>query len=150
MDKQLTKHFALSEFVDSPTARRLGIDNTPTTHALDNLQALANTICEPARQGLRIPIRITSGYRSWRLNSAVGGVKGSQHEQGEAVDMVCEDNKRLFDYIRNYLAFDQLIWEHGTDSAPAWVHVSHSRRRANRRQVLRAIKQNGLTKYIPL
>lgn len=150
MDKQLTKHFSLSEFVGSPTARKIGIDNTPTSEALDNLKALANAICEPARQGLRLPIRITSGYRSWRLNRAVGGVKGSQHEQGEAVDLVCQDNRALFEYIRRYLIFDQLIWEHGDEHAPQWVHVSYTKRRPNRGQVLRAKRQGGRTKYIAL
>lgn len=142
----LTQHFLLSEFIDSPTATSLGIDNTPNAGVIANLQALANAVCEPARQGLRFPIRVTSGYRCPNLNTAVGGSSTSQHVKGEAVDLVCEDNRKLFDYIRQYLPFDQLIYEFGDDNAPAWVHVSYSRR-YNRRQVLRAVRRNGKARY---
>lgn len=141
------KYFTLEELTDSPTAKRLGIDNTPTSEVLKNLQHLVAHILDPAREAIGVPIRITSGYRSWQLNGAVGGSKTSQHARGEAVDMVCADNRRLFEYIRQHLTFDQLIWELGDGTAPAWVHVSYTADRANRRQVLRAIKRGGKTIY---
>lgn len=133
----LTKNFSLSEFVESDTAKRLGIDNTPTKEAKENIKVLARAICQPCRDALGMPIRISSGYRSWQLNTAVGGSKTSQHAKGEAVDLVCADNRRLFNYILENLTFDQLIWEEGSDAAPAWVHVSYTTDRVNRMQVLR-------------
>ena len=69
--------------------------------------------------------------------------------KGEAVDIdTVSDNKKLFDYIKDNLPFDQLIWEYGTDNAPDWVHVSYSEVR-NRKQVLRATKSGGKTVYLP-
>jgi hypothetical protein len=53
----------------------------------------------------------------------------------------------VFNYIRKYTHFKQLIWEFGTDSQPAWIHVSYELNN-NRGQVLKAIKKNGKTKYI--
>jgi hypothetical protein len=58
-------------------------------------------------------------------------------------------NKMLYDYIKDNLEFDQLIWEFGTDANPDWVHVSYSKVK-NRKQKLKAIKSNGKTSYIPL
>lgn len=133
----LTKNFSLSEFVESPTAKRLGIDNTPTSEVKANIRVLARAICQPCRDALDIPIRISSGYRSRALNTAVGGSKSSQHVKGEAVDLVCADNRRLYNYILEYLTFDQLIWEEGSDATPAWVHVSYTTDRVNRMEVLR-------------
>lgn len=55
---------------------------------------------------------------------------------GRAVDITTENNKKVFDFIRNNLTFDQLIWEEGDDNQPAWIHVSY-REGNNRNQVLR-------------
>ena len=48
-------------------------------------------------------------------------------------------NKEVFDWVRANLNFDQLIWEGGTVEEPDWVHVSLTKHRANRKQVLRMI-----------
>jgi len=55
-------------------------------------------------------------------------------------------NAQIFNYIKDNLEFDQLIWEFGTEDNPAWVHVSLSKRN-NRNQILRAYKVDGKTKY---
>lgn len=56
------------------------------------------------------------------------------------------NNAQIFNYIKDHLEFDQLIWEFGTDDNPAWVHVSLSKRN-NRNQILKAIKVGGKTHY---
>lgn len=133
------KYFTLDELTASDKAKRLNIDNTPTPEAKARLVALVAHILDPLREAMGVPIRVTSGYRSPQLNKAVGGVKASQHQRGEAVDFVCLDMAKAFEYIKKALPFDQLIWEYGDDRAPAWIHVSY-RMGANRRQVLRIRK----------
>jgi hypothetical protein len=59
-------------------------------------------------------------------------------------------NKQIFDYIKANLNFDQLIWEFGTDANPDWVHVSYNSDGAQRKQILKAVKAGGATKYLPL
>ena len=143
----LSKHFTLDEMLKSPTAQRLGIDNTPNAEQLENLRDLVEFVLEPLRIHYGRPIIVTSGFRCAKLNKAVGGSATSQHVKGEAVDIRSvsdrrDDNKELFDMIREMgLPFDQLINEYDYD----WVHVSYSPR--NRRQVLRAVKQGGKTVY---
>ena len=56
----------------------------------------------------------------------------------------------MFNHIKNYLTFDQLIWEFGDDENPDWIHVSYTERRKNRGRVLRAIRENGRTKYLEI
>jgi hypothetical protein len=81
------------------------------------------------------------------VNSKVGGAKTSQHVQAQAADIKYDGgNEVLFNWIRENLDFDQLIWEFGTDKAPSWVHVSYSNTK-NRKQILKAVKYNGKTKY---
>jgi zinc D-Ala-D-Ala carboxypeptidase len=53
----------------------------------------------------------------------------------------------VFNYIKDNLVFDQLIWEFGSKECPDWVHVSYNYGK-NRGQILRAVKQNGKTKYV--
>jgi D-alanyl-D-alanine dipeptidase len=111
---------------------------------------IANNIFQPLRDGIGKPIRISSGYRSEKLNKAVGGSKTSQHNKGQALDLVATTgftNKDIFDYIKKHLEFDQMIWEFGTDKNPDWVHVSYNKGK-NRKQVLKAIKKDGKTLYI--
>lgn len=128
------KYFTIEELCRSNKAKKLGIDNTPhNSSVVDNLISLVNHVLDPARERLGSPITVTSGYRGPSLNSAVGGVKKSQHLNGQAADLVCNDNKKLFDIIRDNLNFDQLIWENGGQ----WVHVSFNQA-SNRKEVLYA------------
>ena len=86
-DIQLSEHFSLSEFTKSITAERLGIDNKPGYEQVLAMRNLCREVLEPLRQHYGQPIRITSGYRCEELNSAVGGVRRSQHMLGEAADL---------------------------------------------------------------
>jgi hypothetical protein len=91
---------------------------------------------------------VSSGYRSPELNSLIGGSKTSQHCFGNAADVQVEErNHEIFNFIKENLDFDQLIWEFGTDAEPSWVHVSYVQGK-NRKQVLKAIKVNGKTQYV--
>jgi hypothetical protein len=55
-------------------------------------------------------------------------------------------NKDIFNYIKENLDFDQLIWEFGNSKEPDWVHVSYTKDK-NRKQILKGIKINGRTHY---
>lgn len=152
---KISEHLDLSEVIRSESAKRLGIKNMPSDEHIINLKILAENIFEPIRQNFRVPIRISSGYRSPALNRAIGGSQTSQHSIGEAIDIDMDGNphgvtnKQIFDYIKNSLNFDQLIWEFGSNTNPDWVHVSYKAKGNQRRQVLVAKKINGKTTYAP-
>ena len=117
------KYFSLSEFINSATAKRLGIDNMPTFEIVDNLNRLADYL-DGIREKLGKPILINSGYRSPMLNKAVGGVANSQHLKGLAADVVCADMKSLENVLLKTGGYDQLIKEHRKGSKSFWFHVS--------------------------
>lgn len=144
----LTKSFTLDEMTDSATAIRLGIDNTPSEEVIKNLLLLCQKVLQPLRDSLGEPIHVDSGYRSKKLNSKISGSsKTSQHCLGQAADLVCRSgNAQIYEFIKNNLIFDQLIWEFGTDDEPKWVHVSYSEKK-NRKECLRSYKINGNTTY---
>ena len=148
---KLSEHLDLSEVTRSESAKRNGISNMPTPEHIENFKLLAEKIFEPIRNHFNVPIRISSGYRSKELNAKIGGSKSSQHCKGEAIDidMDCTSitNKEIFEYIKNNLPFDQLIYEFGNADSPDWVHVSYVPN--GRKQVLKAFKINGQTKYFP-
>jgi len=159
---QLSKNLALSEVTRSETAKRRGISNMPTEEHIENFKKLAENVFQPIRDHFGVPIRISSGYRSEALNKAIGGagkmvngkyVPSSQHCTGEAIDIDMDGtsitNKQVFDYIKEHLQFDQLIWEFGTDSNPDWVHVSYESTGKQRKQVLKAVKKGSATSYVP-
>ena len=128
MDIPVTMHFTIEELYDSATAKRLGINNKPTIQKMINLVYLAAFVLEPLRVAMGRPINISSGYRCEQLNKAVGGVYNSQHLKGQAADINIEGDmafgRKIFDYIKNHLTFDQLIWEHDKKGT-YWVHVSY-------------------------
>jgi hypothetical protein len=134
-------HFTIEELYASDTAKRLGINNKPDIQQVINLVYLAAYVLEPLREVMDEPIKIGSGFRCQKLNKAVGGVYNSQHLKGQAVDLCIdgdlEKGKRWFNYIKDHLPFDQLIWEHNSKGS-YWVHVSfiHPDFGKNRHQVI--------------
>jgi hypothetical protein len=150
----ISPHVLYSEVIHSDTAKRLGIDNTPNSGQIERVKTTAQKIFEPLRLALGVPIYISSCFRSEALNKAIGGAKGSQHTMGEAMDLDAErygqtTNKAIFDYIKDNLEFDQLIFEGNNDIEPDWVHVSYSYKHPLRKEVLRAKFVNGKTTYEP-
>lgn len=147
---KLSPHFSLAEFTKSQTAVRRGIDNTPSLAAIDNLQLLVDNVLQPVRMHFGRPVTISSGYRSPKLNTAIGGSPTSDHCLGMAADIeiVGIDNRQLATFIRDNLPFTQLILEFYTDGVPdsGWVHVSYDKNDV-KKQVLRATKVNGKTTY---
>ena len=145
------KYFSINEFTRSDTANRLKIRNLPSTEHKTNIELLTDNVLDKLREWYGKPINISSGYRRYDLNKAIpGSSKTSQHSKGEAADIVASisgDNVKLFNYIKDNLPFDQLIWEKGTDSNPAWVHVSFSKSR-NRKEVLKTKDGRFYMKYI--
>ena len=149
MMDNLTTHFSLSEMIRSQTATRKGIDNTPSSDSIINLQQLCIHILEPIRNSLGV-VRISSGYRSPELNEAIGGSKTSQHCKGEAADVTVDgiSNRELYEWIKSSdLPIDQCICEFpDLQGEPAWIHVSFSLGK-NRRQFLVAKKVGRKTIY---
>lgn len=141
MKTNVSMHFTLEELCASSTAKAKGISNKPNQQQIVNLVYLAAHVLEPLRVAMNEPIKIGSGFRCEALNKAVGGVGNSQHMKGQAADLCIDGNiekgKRWFNYIRQHLPFDQLIWEHNTKGS-YWVHVSfvHPDFGRNRRQVI--------------
>lgn len=151
---KISKHLSLAEVIRSDSAKRNGISNQPTPEHLENFKKLAVNVFEPIREHFGVPINISSGYRSKQLNTAIGGSLTSQHCQGEAIDIDMEGsgtvtNADVFNYIKDELNFDQLIWEFGTSKEPDWVHVSYESTGKQRKQVLKAVKIGGKTLYKP-
>jgi hypothetical protein len=151
----LSKNLTLLEMTRSDMAKRKGVSNQPTPEHIENMVILANKIFQPIREHFQVPIYISSGYRSAALNKKIGGSKNSQHLTGEAMDIDMDGhphvtNVEVFNFIRENLNFDQLIWEYGNNVAPDWVHVSYRTTGTNRRQVLRATKGTFGTKYVQM
>ena len=148
---KLSTNLSLSEVIRSESAKRNGISNMPTKEHIANFMLLAEKIFEPIREHFGVPIRISSGYRSKELNAKIGGSSSSQHCKGQAIDIDNDGtsitNKQIFDYIKDNLPFDQLIWEFGNEDNCDWVHVSYVPN--GRKQILKAFKMNGATKYFP-
>lgn len=151
---QISLNVTYAEAVKSSSAVRLGIENVPDAKVLKNMQRVAGQIFERVRYEVcgDKPLAVTSFFRSPEVNRAVGGTVSSQHCLGEAMDVDADvygngTNRAIFDFIRDRLAFDQLIWEFGDDTHPDWVHVSLCAH-GNRHQVLRSFRgKDGKTVY---
>ena len=148
----ISKHISYKEGVYSNTALRRGIENEPNKEQLENMKLIAEKIFEPLRSYVGGPIKINSFFRCPELNTAIGGSKTSQHCKGQAMDI--DDtfgkatNADMYNWIKEHLDFDQMIWEFGDDDNPAWVHISYVSPGKNRNRCLKAYKDKGKTKYM--
>lgn len=134
-EMRLSKHFVLREFTLSGTAIRYGIDNTPSATEVERLRVLCDNVLEPLRRRFGV-LRITSGYRSERVNRLVGGSATSQHRLGEAADIhvsSLEVARKMCAYAKEHIDYDQLIIESVKKSGARWIHVSY-RKGANRKE----------------
>jgi zinc D-Ala-D-Ala carboxypeptidase len=139
----LSAHVTLKEFQASGLATLRNLNNQMSESQIASAKLLCENVFEPLRLYLNTPIKISSGFRCLQVNRLIGGSATSQHTKGEAMDL--QINAKGFNFIKDKLEFDQLIWEFGNDEQPSWVHVSFSSR--NRKQVLKATKRNGKTIY---
>lgn len=135
------KYFTIAEL----TRTNHSENNVPDAKEVNNLVILVEKVLDPAREEFGEPIKVTSGFRSQEVNRIVGGAKSSQHCKGQAADLTCSDNRKLFRILAE-MEFDQLIYEFGDENQPSWVHVSYVLG-ANRNEILRARKSKGRTSY---
>ena len=149
---QLSRNFSLQELIKSDTAIRKGIDNNPNADQIEKLKALCENILQPVRDHFG-RVKVTSGYRSPELGSAIGSSVNSQHAKAEAADFECigVDNAELADWINQNLPYDQLICEFYTPGEPnsGWIHCSYIPDQP-RASYLWAYKFEGKTKYKPI
>ena len=121
----MSKYLTIEELTRSQTAALHGYDNTPNATQKRDLRRLMDYL-DGIREEFGEPIKVTSGFRSWDVNHAVGGVKKSQHLAGQAADIVPakspERLRELFDLIRKRGGYQQVIFERKGQSV--WVHVA--------------------------
>ena len=149
---KLTANFTLDELIKSQVAERKGINNNPSPEQIEKLKALCENILQPVRDHFG-RVKVTSGFRSSELCVAIGSSVNSQHAKAEAADfeVIGTDNAELFDWIKANLTTDQLILEFYTPGEPnsGWIHCSWVADNP-RKQLLRAYKEDGKTKYKPV
>ena len=148
----LSRNFTLQELIKSDTAIRLDINNNPNSGQIEKLKLLCENILQPVRDHFG-RVKVTSGFRSVELCTAIGSSANSQHAKAEAADFECPnvDNAELADWIHKNLPYDQLILEFYTPGEPnsGWIHCSWISDQP-RASYLHAYKSEGKTKYKPI
>lgn len=143
---QLTTHFSLKELTKSQEATRTGLTEQfePNEEIIQNLKTLCEKVLQPLRDALKSSITVSSGYRCPKINKAIGGAKGSQHEKGQAADLEFYENGKENNFriaqevLRSKIIFDQMILEYGTFERPEWIHISYDpNKKIQRGQILR-------------
>lgn len=147
----ISDHISYKEATYSRTATRLDIENKPNEKQMQSMCLIADEVFEPLRMYVGGPIKINSFFRAPKLNKAIGGSTKSQHCHGQAIDL--DDtygratNAEMYNFIKEHLDFDQMIWEFGDDKNPNWVHISYVSAEDNRNRCLLAYKEGGKTRY---
>lgn len=119
------KNFKFLEMI----ATKSTIPNTPATwEQIENLNYVANKL-QSIRDKLHKPIVVTSGFRTPKLNTYVGGSRSSAHLSGLAADITCkkkEDNEKLLEAIQKHKAIinpDQVIVYRDSTGVIRWIHL---------------------------
>tara|TARA_R110002153_G_scaffold48930_1_gene138153 strand:+ start:176 stop:637 length:462 start_codon:yes stop_codon:yes gene_type:complete len=146
--KRISKHISYKEATHSNHAEKYGLSNKPKAEHIKNMETVAEKVFEPLREWAKAPIRVNSMFRSLELNKGIGGSATSSHMTGNAIDITSmggKTNLEMFNYIKDNLDFDQLIWEFGVE--PQWLHVSYVNKKDNRKQVLRTQRKGVYYTY---
>ena len=123
------KYFSITELTQSATAKRLGIDNTPSDDIKKNLTLFIEKVLDPIREDWGGPIIVSSGYRCPELNAKVGGAKTSGHQYGYCADLQVKGGMKkirelanfIFEWMKDHkMKFDELLWEHS--GGVTWLH----------------------------
>ena len=136
-------YFTIKELCKSSTAKKLNIDNTPSSEIKENLTVLIEECLDPIREKFGNPIMVTSGYRCSQLNAACGGSPTSAHKLGQAADIDTSDNIRLWEVITSGdFKWTQLINEYPDEEGePSWIHISYD---PNNLKCEKLICKNGI------
>jgi uncharacterized protein YcbK (DUF882 family) len=112
---QVTKNFNLNEF-NSKCGRPMPENiKKNIIELIHNLQVI--------RDEVKVPISITSGYRSPEHNAKVKGAKDSQHVKGTAVDFKVQGlTPKQVAVIVERLIKEGKIKQGGIGVYPSWVH----------------------------
>jgi len=138
----LSKNFTLAELTVSDWASRNNIDNTPPGMIEANMKMLAEKL-EEVRAVLGQAVYVNSGYRSPKVNKAIGGKPTSSHQYGLAADIRSPygDPMAVCSAIeKSGIKFDQLILEFPTPEGGGWTHIGIG---AQMRQQILTINSQG-------
>ena len=154
LNTKLSANLTYNEAIRSRTAARKGLRNIPTTTHLLNMFILANNLFQPIRDHFGEPIYVSSFYRTREVNEAIGGSLNSDHLTGCAIDLDADvyggiENMDIFLFVLRELPFWKLIYEHGDDENPDWVHISYKQGYNHMKTVLRATSEDGEVIYKP-
>lgn len=142
LNQKLSKNFTLGEFLASDTAKKKGIANIPTLVDIYHMQELCIYLLQPIRDAWGKPIKVTSGFRSFKLNQAVGGSSTSVHMRGWAADIkpTSGSYKEFETFVINFLKehpeirFDQAIRE--TSGTSKWLHLGYKNSVGKQRKMI--------------
>lgn len=159
--EHLSANFTLGELIESATAARLGIDNSPTEEQIEKLRWLASNLEQP--RALLGPLHVDSALRvealekvlcdpSFRLWCARNGkdplsawpeyFARKQHPKCEAADVKSLLHLSPVSMCRTIAAsavpFDQLIYEFDS-----WMHVSFAFPPATPRREILTVNSSG-------
>lgn len=124
-ETQLSKYLKVKDFTKSYTATIKGIDNRLPTSLLDNAKKIAE-IYDKIYDHFNGNVFLSSGYRSVKLNSVVGGSSTSQHKIAQAIDVQGKNgvkNAEVLNWVKQNIIYGQLIHEFGTSIEPKWTHI---------------------------
>lgn len=160
------KHFTIKEMCKSASHPELVAYPAQGTQVYRNLVRLIETVLDPIRDKIGQPVVVSSGYRSERLNAAVGGSKTSAHRYGLAADITtgkdgADNLKIVAAALDGKVPYDQIIFEYptfdstGSIATAKWIHIGLSQG-TNRKQMIyttdgksyKPVKQPVEKKYV--
>ena len=124
MNVRLSQHFTLDEFCK--TSHPYYQDDVVSFDYVCNMQKLCILVLEPLRRFLGSPVRISSGYRSPRLNDEVGGAINSAHLTGRAADIPCSSltlQVKIYDFLKSHVPPVKCVLKEHKNGV-MWIHVN--------------------------
>lgn len=128
-DYKLSTNFSFYELTDSNKFPQYVGENRSNALEFEHNLVLTAKALESQRSILTSPLRISSGFRGYVLNKAVGGSKTSSHTRGQAADYTPIDLSPSNAFTKLKLNKDKLEFTKKVileSMGSTWIHTESS------------------------
>lgn len=136
--ENISENITFKDWIDYKGKEFFKLENTPTEEQIANGKLIAENIYEVLINQFGNIISIETGFLNSELNFKIA--LGLNFNNGDALRILSNSdsvtNNEIFNYIKDNLEFDTLIWMLGNDKRPHYIYVSYNTE--NKKQILRA------------
>jgi|Laugresbdmm110dd_1035094.scaffolds.fasta_scaffold19821_3 hypothetical protein len=140
--ENISKNITFENWTNYKGKEFFKVENIPTEEQITNGKLIAENIFEKLITQFGEVITIENGFLNSELNNKI--LIGLNFENGDALKISSSKSGEIFNYIKDNLEFDALVWFCGSKNNPQYIYVSYNAE--NKKQILKTQYSKELKK----